>query len=202
MIPTTSYPLTWPVGWPRMKPSERIIGHFRAGLATTVERIRDQVRLMKGSGVLISSNLVPRADGFPYAEQAHKRIQDPGVAVYCTVKNQPLVFACDRYSRADHNLCAIALHVEALRGLERWGVGTVERAFSGYLALPARVAEPWRAVFGFGPNQNIDIAELEATYRALVKLRHPDTGGSNEEFLRLNDAMAAAEFELRMEKAS
>ena len=54
------------------------------------------------------------------------------------------VLACDRWDRPEHNLRAIAKHVEAIRGQERWGVGSVAQAFRGYQALPSRATgKPW-----------------------------------------------------------
>ena len=46
--------------------------------------------------------------------------------------------ACDRFDNAAANMRSLGLAIEAMRQLERHGVGTMmERAFTGFVALPA-----------------------------------------------------------------
>ena len=46
-----------------------------------------------------------------------------------------LVLACDRWLRVEDNIAAVAAHIGALRGIDRWGVGSVRQAFAGYKRL-------------------------------------------------------------------
>lgn len=62
---------------------------------------------------------------------------DRGAAVYFEMKGKPVSLACDKWNRVEDNIWAIAKHIEALRGQQRWGVGSIEQAFRGYTALPA-----------------------------------------------------------------
>ena len=69
-----------------------------------------------------------RLDGLPYSNQTPPA--DKGVAVYFTHKKQAMCFACDRWDRVQDNIYAIAMTIQALRGIERWGSGSmVEQAF-------------------------------------------------------------------------
>ena len=123
---------------------------------------------------------------------------------------QERVFACDRWADQAGNMRAIALSIEAMRGLDRWGVaGAVTRAFAGFTALPPGTsalteAEPWRVVFGVA-GLAIAPADLRAVVRArhreLIKACHPDAGGDGATAARLNAALDRAEAELAEEIA-
>lgn len=188
-----AFPLSWPVSWPRFNGS-RPRGKFKTSLGGALDRLEDELRRLRATNIVISSNLRPRNDGRPYADQA-LRVQDPGIAVYFTLNGKPTVLACDRWCYVEHNIAAIALHVEALRGIDRWGVGSIEQAFAGYAALPAHATpSDWRAVLGVGADASL--ALVRTAYHSLARRKHPDLGGSHEEMSKLTAAMEAAEREL------
>jgi hypothetical protein len=60
--------------------------------------------------------------------------------------------AIDQYDRVEHNLAAIAATLDAMRAIKRHGGAEIlDRAFTGFTALPAPMAggKPWRQVLGF-----------------------------------------------------
>src|SRR5262249_31741204 len=77
-----------------------------------------------------------RTDSAPYS--GARKSYDVGAAVYFSLNKKPYCLPCDRWNRLPDNLAAIAAHLEAMRGMDRWGVGSIEQAFAGYKALPAR----------------------------------------------------------------
>jgi len=159
-----------------------------------LQRLTGELRRLGARQVIISSNLKLRLDGLPAAGQA-KQLADPGVAVYFTLKGQPRVLACDKWTSAADNLAAIAAHIEAIRAQDRYGVGTLDQAFAGYTALPAKGGTQggdWRAEMGFAPTERVSPDLVEARYRSLLKARHPDRGGSHDAVVRLNLARDAA----------
>jgi hypothetical protein len=134
---------------------------------------------------VISTNVQTRLDGRPYANQA--RPGDPGVAVYFTLKEKRVVLACDKWNTTPDNLWAIAKHIEALRGQDRWGVGSVEQAFAGYTALNHRTAPSCWEVLKLDPGASE--AAIMDQFRYLAKKTHPDvSGGSHEAFAALSNA--------------
>jgi hypothetical protein len=113
----------------------------------TGELLGELERLGAAEGPVISTNLKLRLDGLPRSDQATPA--DPGVAVYFELDGKTIVLACDKWNRVADNIYAIAKHVDALRGQDRWGVGTVEQAFRGYTALPSGDGtDPWWHVLG------------------------------------------------------
>jgi len=175
-----AFPLTWPAGWKRTAPAERQRARFgeRWTVARACEELlaqlsRDPIRARRDD-VAISTNVRLRLDGLPRSDQ--RAPEDPGAAVYFPMGGRPTVLACDRWGRVEHNLRALAAHVEALRALDRYGVGTVEQAFLGYAALPERgVGRAWWEVLGIPPNPSPE--QVREAYRELAKRDHPDVAG-------------------------
>lgn len=190
-IDASAYPLCWPAGWERTPAQRRKLSQFaRRSLASARVFVLDELRLLRGQNVVISTNVVLRNDGLPRSGQ--KAPDDPGVAVYFGLKGKPKALACDRWTRVEDNLWAIGKHIEAIRGQERWGVGTLDQAFLGYDALPAPSTNWWDVL---GVERDAGLETIQAAYRVLAHKTHPDTGGSQEEFIRVQSAYEAARSE-------
>jgi hypothetical protein len=209
-----AYPLTWPEGWPRTPTGRRDPGNqfkvavnvlpgeaYRARRPITFDKARrllqDELGRLKAKNVVVSTNVALRNDGAPRAGEAERRLDDPGVAVYFTLKGKQMVMAQDAFVGIAANARSLGLAIEAIRALERHGGGTMmERAFAGFAALPApegsRPKRPWWIVLNYGDSDearaDVTVDEIEARYRALSKKRHPDAGGSTELFQELQDA--------------
>ncbi len=158
----TNFPLSYPAGQPRTPSNERRFARFQTRgsmyspnrkhtIAASAKELENEIRRMGGDNMIISSNLKVKANGFPYSNQG--RIEDTGVAVYFSWHDRDLVFACDKWVDVEDNLWAIVKHIEALRGQERWGVGSLDQAFAGYMALPDPDAKKWFEVLGVAPLQ-------------------------------------------------
>ena len=88
-----------------------------------------------------------------------------------------LVLACDRWLRVEDNIAAVAAHIGALRGIDRWGVGSVRQAFAGYKRLSAGDAPtPWWEVLGI--DRQAAASAVKNAYKELAKLHHPDRRGA------------------------
>lgn len=185
------YPLAWPAGWTRTLRHRRTRAAFstkqsadgRVSVFNATQRLEGELdRLGAGSAVL-STNVQLRLDGRPRSDQEP---EDTGAAVYFRFKGRATVFACDKYTRVADNIAAIAAHIDALRRIERYGVGSLEQALAGYKALPADSAADWRQVFGFTAGSVPTLEQLDGAYKRLAKERHPDKGGSDEAMFHLN----------------
>jgi hypothetical protein len=149
----SSYPLAWPVGWPRTPEWRRDDPRFRTTKAETlpdggerrksfeirlpdaIERLNDQLEKIGGRDVVLSTNLELRLDGRPRA--GAEAPTDPGVAIYFQLNGRAVVMACDRWRTVAGNVAAIAAHIGAMRDMDRWGAGTTEQLFIGYAIRPA-----------------------------------------------------------------
>lgn len=147
-----------------------------------------------------------RLDGWP---RASARPTHPGVVVSFESRFGPLRYATDVYNDWHDNLRAIALSLESLRAVDRYGVTKRGEQYTGWKALGvgdvpkmsrreaatllAREAE-------FYDEPAIDRDELAkrvlkdpstylaSVYRRAVKRHHPDVGGDRSMYERLERA--------------
>lgn len=195
-----AFPLAWPSGWQQTPHAKRRTAPFRTTLGAARGGVLEEIRLMGGTQPVISTNIPTyrrRGVDVPYADQSQAK-DAPGVAVYFALKNQPQVFACDRWLRVADNLQAVRLTIGALRGLERWGSSEMmSRVFQGFAALPgsARANDRlWWHVLEVDANWTLE--RIEGRYRDLAKTHHPDRpGGDPERMAALNRAIAEARAE-------
>jgi hypothetical protein len=182
--PEESYPLAWPVGWPRSRHVQSSkFGDY--SLYKARQQLERELRLLGAQKIILSSNIALRLDGLPYS--GAREPADHGAAVYFRVGGEQRVLACD------HNVVAIARHVEAIRGQLRWGVGSVEQAFAGYKALPPVANGPrscWE-ILGLAPLSTVD--QIAARRRELMRSAHPDAGGDPTLAAEINRAADEAE---------
>jgi DnaJ-domain-containing protein 1 len=135
------FPLSWPRSWPRTRDRRRSqFGSDHAGdvsLSQAHVFVQAELERLGATDVAITSNVPTRRADAAHADAAHADA-DPGIAVWFTMGDDQRVLACDRWQTHAENLRAIGLTVEAMRSLDRWGVGDVtERAMSGFIgALP------------------------------------------------------------------
>lgn len=202
-----AYPLQWPTGWKRTDFTQRKTGRFskardRTGsggwnssraitLAEGLQRLLDQLEYMgiHRDDVVISTNVPVRLDGLPRSGAAEPA--DPGAAVYWVERGDARrVMAIDIYDRVADNIAALAATLDALRSIERHGGAAIlERAFTGFTALPAPgAAQPWWEVLGV--SQGATHETIKAAWRRLASTAHPDKGGSHDQMAAINKALA------------
>ncbi len=208
------YPLAWPVAWKRTPARDRRRAEFRKSvnavdpatgtvvrtpggramseraltLRDALERLERELRLLDAAGEILSSNMRVGLNGVPRAGQAEP--DDPGAAVYFQLEGADKCLACDRWDRVADNVAAIAQHIDALRRIDRYGVGTRDQAFAGYAALPPAPAVEWWIVLGVNPSATRD--DVDEAFRRQAKDAHPDAGGAHDRMARLTEARAAA----------
>lgn len=193
----TSFPLCWPESWQRCKFTNA--ARFSARTSTGQRRgksmdearrfLSDELQRLNASRIILSTNVELRIDGQPMSNR--RPPTDPGAAVYFTFRNKPVTLACDKWNRVEDNVWAIACHIEALRGQERWGVGTIEQSFRGYMALPERSeASSWWKVLELPINATRE--QITAARNRLAKIHHSDNGGDDSKMAAINLAYAEA----------
>lgn len=169
---------------------------YKRGLSVegATKRLEIELDRLKAVDPTLSTNVSLNLRGIPRGDE---RPSDPGAAVYFSFRGKATVLACDHYASVAGNIAAIAAHVEALRRIERYGVGTIEQALAGYRSLPADTAANWRAVFGFSADSTPTVDQVDTAYRAAARLKHPDVGGTDIEMAHVNRARDYALMELQ-----
>jgi hypothetical protein len=178
-----SYPLQWPVGYQRIKYPTR--SKFKGTFAASRDGIIKELKMLGAKAIVLSTNIPLKNDGMPYA--TFKTPDDKGVAVYFELFNEPSVLACDKWDRIEDNMKAVMLTVQAMRGIDRWGVSDIlKRTFTGFKALPESCTSTnasWWEILGVSINSNED--EIKTAYRALAKKYHPDVNSINPEYFNV-----------------
>lgn len=193
----SAYPLAWPFGEERTRyPQGSRFG--KNSIAYARDLLLGELKRMNASQIVISSNLRLRNDGLPASGQSQPR--DAGVAVYFTWKSAKRSLACDKWRTVEENLYAIALTIEAMRGLDRWGVSKMlDRAFQGFMSLPPPTdgsGLPWWEVLEC--DRRDSLLAIETRYRTMAKKAHPDRGGSAAAMANLSRAIEEARLEKRL----
>jgi hypothetical protein len=178
-----AFPLSWPTGIARTV-SRKKSQFGDHSVVSAVKEIRRNISLLGARLPVVSSNIPLRMDGDPYSNPG--RMQDPGVAVYFQLKGKPYCMPCDLWQSVEDNLWAVAKHIEAMRGMQRWGVGSIEQQFAGFKALAASSKDAWWDVLECRSDASREV--IEAQYKTRARTAHPDVGGSHEAMALLNQA--------------
>lgn len=144
--------------------------------------------------------------------RANSRVNFPGVRISFDSIHGPLTYATDAYERTYHwagrleswqaNIRAIALALEALRAVDRYGVTRRGEQYVGWQAIDSKPAvmtreqaaefiAHWAAgeMTGLtGATLLANPAMLASAYRAAAKATHPDRTGDSDTFARINVA--------------
>lgn len=193
------YPLSWPAGWPRHKGSQDSDTRFK-GPTFQWDRVyrglKDELRRIGATQIVVSTNQPLRNDGAPYAQQ--RNIPDVGVAVYFVRNGKSLVMAQDRFWSIIGNMRSLTLSIEGLRQMERHG-GTfmIERAFEGFTALPP--PESCWQILGILPQSNktgglVAKSNIQKAFREKAQEAASGNGGDMDRIVRARDR-ALAELE-------
>ncbi|QYC54622.1 DnaJ-like chaperonin [Gordonia phage Agueybana] len=133
-----------------------------------------------------------RLDGMP---RANARPEHPGVILAIESTKGPLSFPCDRFVTWQDNLRAIALSLEALRKIDRYGITPNAEQYTGWKQLPGRGSGPASMSADDAERVLRDIAQmapataLAAIFRRAQFVAHPDRNrGDSAEWDRVEAA--------------
>lgn len=192
------FPLIWPAGHKRTVYPNSHIG-FRKNRTPKqeVDALLAEMDRLKAKQVVISCNIPMNRTGQSRDwDRVLKTMEDKGVAVYFKLNDESLVLACDAWDLLIHNVRALTLTVEALRGLDRYQCSEImKRAFSGLKELPASAQSLtiWWEILEV--SRDAAPGQVKAAYRRLVARHHPDLGGDTHQFMRITNAYELAKKE-------
>lgn len=161
--------------------------------------LHDEIKRLKATDLIISTNIPVRKDGMMYADYMSRKLDDPGVAIYFCYAGKSITMCCDQYLTVWENIYALAKGIEALRGMDRWGVSDfMDRVFTGFAALPpaqTQIREWWQVLaFESQPENTFsNWIAVKHNYRTLAKKLHPDAqSGDQQLFHELQEAYEIA----------
>lgn len=157
---------------------------FRASYDDTLRLLDDELRHLGAEGVVIQPAVQEadlRLDGMV---RANTNPRHPGVALSFESKHGALVYRTNAYSAWQANLRAIALGLESLRRVDRYGITAKGEQYAGWKALPAG-GDQERAQRGR------QLIAQHGSIRNAQRATHPDRGGSGDDFAAVQAAIEA-----------
>ena len=192
---------TWP--GKRTPAQERERSPFQSTYDKTLDLLEYELNRIYARNIVIQVMLAPnqiRNDGWPKTINA---IVDPAVLVtFNDDAGDQYAYPCDTFTDFKSNLRAIALALEALRKVDRYGVTRRGEQYQGFKALPSgeqqqqKMSPEQAAAFlcGIFPGVTPDVlltakVWFEMAFKEARKIVHPDvTGGSHEKWVKLQEA--------------
>lgn len=181
-----------PMGvWPGKRTREHKRSPFGAGYQNTLVLLERELGHLDARDVRIYIDVEPyeiRNDGWP---RGSARPGMPGVVLAYKTKAGEFSMPCDTFLDWQTNLRAVALTLERLRAIDRYGV-TQGQQYAGFKAIEA--PQKWtveRSIEFIALNSGIYIEDRDSyrkAYRTAASRLHPDSGGSAAQFHLLGDA--------------
>ncbi|MBB1025879.1 MULTISPECIES: molecular chaperone DnaJ [unclassified Dietzia] len=121
--------------WLGQETAERRRSPFSAPWSSTLQLLDDELRHAQADDAVLQV-CIPEADfgvrGYPLA---HAKAWSPGVILSFNGSEGSLSFPCDSFERWQDNLRAIALTMESLRRINRYGVAQSGEQYRGWRAI-------------------------------------------------------------------
>lgn len=150
---------------------------FKASWQNTLDLLDRELGYLGARNVTIGCGLREqdiRNDGWPRSNA--REPSHPGVEVSFDTAHGRLVYATDTCERWEHNVRSIALGLEALRAVDRYGITRRGEQYAGFKALPAGAST------GPNPDRGARIIREHGGIAAALKATHPDHGGDRRDF--------------------
>lgn len=190
--------------WPREETKSRTMSKFSASWGDTKELLEREVWNLKSVEAVMVLDVMERDIRTDGELTAKARPDTPRVGLLVerytgrpgseSQKRETLAFYCDRYTDWQDNVRAIALSLEALRKVDRYGVTSAGEQYTGWLALTDGkmthhdAARHLSTVTGIAVNTGDPQDTLRGAFLMARKLAHPDAGGSHETFTKVEEA--------------
>jgi hypothetical protein len=194
---------SWP--GPKTDHSRRKPSPFKSTYNKTLDLLETELRAIQATEILIQCYFTRasiRNDGWP---KSSSNPTEPGVIVSFERDGKNVSMPCDKFRDWTDNLRAIALSLEALRKVDRYGVTKQGEQYRGWEALPPpepkspealqrelNAQKEWALGIlakhtAFSEN-SIKTYGVDDVVRAAILYTHPDKGGTSEAF---SDVMKA-----------
>lgn len=157
---------------------------FEASLSATLETLARELDQLAAKTIVLQVGYRERdlrLDGMPRADA---KMQHDAVALSFESKWGPLRYATNEFTQRWYrgqigwqaNLRAIALAMEALRKVDRYGVSKRGEQYRGWQAIPMKTGAP-EDVISTREDAQAFLDQHGGTFAEAVKRLHPDVGG-------------------------
>jgi hypothetical protein len=166
---------------------------FKAGWQNTLDLLQHELGLLRARDVIIGAGFREqdlRLDGWPRSNAQTPAF--PGVEVsFDTPTHGRLVYGTDTCELWQHNIRSIALGLEALRAVDRYGItrrgGPTTRGHAA--AVIVQYGHPTASDVGHAIDRVLDdTAVRDRLIRQALKRTHPDAGGDPAAFRLVQEA--------------
>ena len=182
--------------WPGAPTPFRRRAPFRASYPKTLDLLESELHHLGAKDILIQAHFKLeeiRNDGWP---RSSARPSQPGVILNFQIKQESYSYPCDRFDAWEDNLRAIALSLQALRAVDRYGVTRGREQYQGFKRLESAAPAPNTrdaATQFLASHAGVPIEDVrkdpDGAYRLAARKMHPDLhpdqGGSHEAFIQL-----------------
>lgn len=176
---------------------------FKASYGKTLSDLSDELRRIGVTRAVIEADVTERDVRLDNQLRSGARPSSPRVRIsFKHPQIGPLQYPCDTYGLWTDNLRAIALTLAAQRAMERYGATRRHQQYTGWKQLPdsnglqtamtveqaarwldeALPTSPYTA-----KNIAADGGEYRHAYRSAAMKFHPDRGGNQADFVRLQE---------------
>lgn len=156
--------------WPYKPTSHRPYSRFDTSYPRTLALLQREIEMLGGRDAILAVGLSEGQqclDGQPRADV--RAFIHPGVEISFDSRHGRQTYATDQYGDWQDNVRAIALSLEALRAVERWGVSK-GRQYAGFVLLAAGPGIEERGRL---------LAEKYGGIKEALRHTHPDTGDTD-----------------------
>lgn len=176
-----------PLDMPPNRWKTRKGSQFRAKWSDTLELLERELKHLRATNIILQADVElsdVRLDGML---RAQARPKSPAVAVTFDSMHGPLSYPCDTYSDWQDNIRAIAMSLQSLRAVDRYGVTKRAEQYKGWQKLPPPPSQNSTAQYiqtlliELSNLTGIPYPEVRDNVAAAIKTarikHHPDRGG-------------------------
>ncbi len=162
---------TWPY-----PPQRKRVATFRVSYDRTLKDLDYEIAQIKGREVIVGVVADEREVRMDGMLRADARVRGSGVELSFAVPDgRRLIFHTDVHSDWKDNLRAIALGLESLRAVQRYGITTgIGEQYAGFAQLAAGGPDPIRGKA---------LVEAAGGVTQALRTHHPDAGGNARDFV-------------------
>jgi hypothetical protein len=162
--------------WPHAVTTPRRYGQFKASWQSTLDLLAFEIDKLDGRNPIIGAGFREsdlRKDGMPRSDRNQTPYMHPGVEISFDSRHGRLTYATDEFTEWKSNVRAIALSLEALRAVDRYGVSKRGQQYAGWAQLAAGGPDPERGYL---------LVKRAGSVRLALMAAHPDHGGDPADF--------------------